>query len=404
MPKDATGGLFSSFITLATLALAVAILKVAQEIMVPIAIAALLAFLLSPLAERFASWGLGKTLSVLATATLGFILITGVGWLVASQVWSLVKQLPKYEENINAKMSKFRAPHTPIALTRVAEMVQRAEQEITDTPSATDTVAKEPVPVRVESTKKNTLDTVSDLALPVLAPLGSAVIVVVFVIAILFCGDDLRDRFIMLVSSTHLREANQVMNDVARRVFRYLTMQLAINACYGTVIGIALALIGVPQALLWGVLSMLLRFIPFLGPWMAAAFPLVVAFAVDPGWTKLIYTLTLYLVAEAVTANVVEVWLYGATTGISALSLLFAAVFWTWLWGPAGLFLSTPLTVWLMVIARHVPALRFLSFFLESRSPRAILRHAEKAANDRASSPPETDPASASRADRSPNR
>jgi len=171
---------------------------------------------------------------------------------------------------------------------------------------------------------------------------------------------------IKVISAGGLNVATQAVDDAAQRVSRYLAMQLVVNATYGIPIGLGLHFIGIPNALLWGLLATLLRFIPFLGPWIAAFFPVVLAIAVDPGSTKLLYTMGIFLVMEVVCNNVVEVWLYGVSTGISNLALMVAAVFWTWLWGPAGLFLSTPLTVCLVVVGKYVPGLKFLSVLLGS--------------------------------------
>jgi hypothetical protein len=178
--------------------------------------------------------------------------------------------------------------------------------------------------------------------------------------------EDLRDRFIRLVGSRDLHRTTQALGDAAERVGRYLLMQLLVNAAYGIPIGIGLWLIGVPNPLLWGMLSVVLRFVPFIGPIIAAAFPLALSIAVDPGWTMLLWTAALFIVLELISGNIVEPWLYGASTGLSSIAILAAAVFWTWLWGPVGLLLSTPLTVCLVVLGRHVPQFGFLNVLLGS--------------------------------------
>jgi PAS domain-containing protein len=185
-------------------------------------------------------------------------------------------------------------------------------------------------------------------------------------VAMLLGREDLRDRFIKVVSSGQLNLATEALDDAARRVSRYLLMQLVVNASYGIPIGLGLYFIGIPNAPLWGLLATLLRFIPFLGPWIAASFPVVLSVAIDPGWTMIIATLALFVLMEIISNNIIEVWLYGAGTGISNLALLVAAIFWTALWGPVGLVLSTPLTVCLLVLGRHMPGLRFLSTLLGS--------------------------------------
>ena len=190
--------------------------------------------------------------------------------------------------------------------------------------------------------------------------------VIVFVIFVLLERTDLRDRFIRLVSHGDLQTSTRVLDDAAERVSRYLLMQLVVNICYGIPVGIGLYLIGVPNALLWGLLATVLRFIPYLGPFLATLFPAVLAFAIDPGWTMLLWVIALFVVIELIIANAVEPWLYGSSTGLSSLAIILAAVFWTTLWGPVGLFLATPLTVCLVVIGRYVPQLEFLGVLLGS--------------------------------------
>ena len=201
---------------------------------------------------------------------------------------------------------------------------------------------------------------------PLIAALATAGLVIVFVIFVLLERTDLRDRFIRLVSHGDLQTSTRVLDDAAERVSRYLLMQLVVNICYGLPVAIGLYLIGVPNALLWGLLATVLRFIPYLGPFLATLFPAVLAFAIDPGWTMLLWVITLFVVIELIIANAVEPWLYGSSTGLSSLAIILAAVFWTTLWGPVGLFLAIPLTVCLVVIGRYVPQLEFLGVLLGS--------------------------------------
>jgi hypothetical protein len=201
---------------------------------------------------------------------------------------------------------------------------------------------------------------------PLIQPLATTGVVVVFVVFMLLKREDLRDRFIRLVGSRDLHRTTQALGDAAERVGRYLLMQLVVNVAYGVPIGIGLWLIGIPNPLLWGMLSIVLRFVPFLGPIIAAAFPLALSIAVDPGWSMFLWTAALFIVLELISGNVLEPWLYGASTGLSSIAILAAAIFWTWLWGPVGLLLSTPLTVCLVVLGRHVPQFEFLNVLLGS--------------------------------------
>ena len=350
--------------------LVVAVLRLASEVLIPLALATLLAFLLSPVVVWFTRRGVPKVFAIIVTVTMFFAVLGALGWVVVTQAINLAERLPDYEQNIRAKIEKVRHPQAPAALSRTTKMLEHLQREI-QAPSPADKPAvpksePAPVPVQVKQPERSPLTLARGLAGPILGPLSVAGIVVVLLVAMLFQRDDLRDRFIKIVSSGRLNLATQALSDAARRVTRYLLMQLVVNSTYGIPIGVALAFIGVPNAVLWGVLATLLRFIPFLGPWVAASFPVALTLAVDPGWRMVLSTLGVFIVMEIVSNNIIEVRLYGASTGISNLALLVAAFFWTWLWGAAGLFLSTPLTVCLLVLGRHVPGLRFLSMLLGS--------------------------------------
>lgn len=361
-----------AFLRLATLVLVIVVLREGQEVLVPIAFAVLLAFLLSPLVVRLVRAGLPKAVAIVATVTLAFGVIGAIGWVVSSQAIGLVRELPKYEQNIQRKISAIKNPDTPGFIARMSGMVTNLRREI-KAPSAEKLAAEQhstdpkPVPVEVQPAEPTPWEVAGDIVRPFLRPLGVTGIVIVFVVAMLFQREDMRDRFMKLVSAGKLTVATQAVDDAANRVSRYLGMQLVVNALYGVPIGVGLYLIGVPNSLLWGLLATLLRFIPFLGPWIAAIFPLTLSIAVDPGWTMFLYTAALFVVMELISNNLIEVVLYGASTGISNLALLIAAVFWTWLWGPAGLVLSTPMTVCLLVLGNYVPGLNFLSMLLGSQ-------------------------------------
>lgn len=360
------------FLQLAAFALVVAILRFAEDVLLPVAFAVLLAFLLSPLVVRLMRWGLPKTVAIIATVVVTFTILGGVGWIVTSQALNLIRELPNYEENIQRKILALKQPHKPAAVSRMAGMIENLRKEL-KSPTEDKIQDRErgvgepkPVPVEVHPVEPTPLELASEIAMPILRPLGIGGIVIVFVVAILFQREDLRDRFIKLVSAGKLNIATDAVDDAARRISRYLGMQLVVNATYGIPVGLGLFFIGIPNALLWGLLATLLRFIPFIGPWIAAAFPLALALAVDPGWTKVMYTMGLFVVMEVVSNNFIEVILYGASTGISNFALLVAAVFWTWLWGAPGLVLSTPMTVCLLVLGMYVPGFKILSMLLGS--------------------------------------
>lgn len=366
---SATG---SGFTKLASFVIVAGVLYVAEEVFVPIALASLLSFLLAPLAVRLGRWGLGKVASVLVVVTLAFAVIAVVGWLVTVQVINLADQLPQYRDNLRAKITALKKPDPDGVLSKASGVVKELEQEINSTAPEEEAALptgqrpQEPVPVEVRSPKQTPLRIIASMAGPILQPLATAGAVAFFVILMLLQREDLRERFLKLVSGGELNVATQAVDDATSRVSRYLLMQLVVNATYGIPIGIGLYFIGVPNAFLWGLLATLLRFIPFVGPWIAAAFPIGLAIAVDPGWTKPLLTIGLFLALELISNNIVEPLLYGASTGVSNIALLMAAIFWTWLWGPVGLLLSTPLTVCMLVLGKYVPGLRFLSVLLGS--------------------------------------
>jgi predicted PurR-regulated permease PerM/GAF domain-containing protein len=360
------------FFTLATVVLVVAILRVAEEVMIPLALALMLAFLLSPIVIWLVRLRFPRTLAV-TIAVVGAMVVLGfVGWHVSNQVIGLLDDLPRYEDNLHKKTAALKKPgstgslaHSIAAFDKIWSDLQAPDQK------ASATAAKTPVPVPVElkSTGNSAFNLARDLLSGLAKPLGTAGVVIVFVVAILFQREDLRNRFIRVISGGHLNIATQAVDDAAHRVSRYLLAQLLVNTGYGLFIGMGLYLIGIPHAPLWGLLATLLRFIPFLGPMIATVLPALLAIAVDPGWNMFFWTLGLFLVVEIATNNVVEPWFYGASTGISTLALLAAAVFWTWLWGLPGLFLSTPLTVCLLVIGHYVPGLKFIGVLLGSEPP-----------------------------------
>ena len=223
---------------------------------------------------------------------------------------------------------------------------------------------KQPVPVEIRQPEASPLNIIQNVIGPLLQPLAATGIVVVFVIFFLFQREDLRDQFIRLAGSGDLQRTTAALDDAVGRLSRYLLMQTAINAIFGVVIGIGLWLIGVPNPVLWGVLAMLLRFVPYIGAVIAAIFPLALALAVDSGWSMVLWTGSLFLVVEPATGQFVEPLLYGRSTGLSAVAVVVSAAFWTWLWGPVGLLLSTPLTLCLVVLGRHVARLEFLDVVL----------------------------------------
>lgn len=366
------------FFTLLTCVIVVGVLRLTEDVTIPVALAFLLAFLLSPLVVRLMKWNVPKPLAIVFTAVLAFSGIATVAWQIASQAVALLDELPRYETNLHQKIEALKKPQVSGSVSHTVVMLEKMWSDLqapsSEAPAAlpadrTGKPGPTPVPVEVHSTTSSPFEMVRDVVLGLFKPLSTAGIVAVFVIAILFQREDLRSRLIRVISGGHLNIAIEAVEDAAQRVTRYLFAQLLVNTCFGVAIGLGLSLIGIPHAPLWGLLATLLRFIPFLGPLIAVVFPLVLAVAVDPGWSMLLWTGVLFLTAEIVTNNLIEVLVYGASTGVSTLALLLGAVFWTWLWGIAGLFLSTPLTVCLLVLSQYVPSLKFLGVLLGSEPP-----------------------------------
>ena len=349
-----------------------------RDVFVPLALAGLLCFALAPLITALRRRGLPRTPAVITVVILAFLGIFAFGFVVAGQVYQLGASLPRYEYNIREKVRSLQssAPGGSL-IERAAEVLRDLRQDIEDatqppteeqgtSPLQPEASEPDPIPVQVRQPDPAPLQMLQTVVGPLVQPLATTGIVIVFVVFMLLQREDLRDRFIRLVGSRDLHRTTQALGDAAERVGRYLLMQLLVNVAYGIPIGIGLWLIGVPNPLLWGMLSVVLRFVPFIGPILAAAFPLALSIAVDPGWTMLLWTAALFIVLEMISGNIVEPWLYGASTGLSSIAILAAAVFWTWLWGPVGLLLSTPLTVCLVVLGRHVPQFGFLNVLLGS--------------------------------------
>jgi predicted PurR-regulated permease PerM len=331
-----------------------AVLYLAREVLIPLATAILLAFLLAPAARRLERWRLGRVPSTLIVVALGFALIGGVGWVAADQAVSLAARLPEYRENIALKIRELRRSPQG-ALGRAAEAIRELESEAAG-------ATREPLPVK--ETPASPLEALGEYLAPVVKPAGTALAVVIFTILMLLHRENMRERLIGLVGAGRINLTTQAMGEAASRVSRYLFMLLVVNACFGIPFGIALYFIGVPNALLWGLLATLLRFIPYAGVWVAVAMPAALAIAIGEDWSMLGWTLGVFALLEAVAVYVAEPILYGRSAGLSAMAVIAAAIFWTWLWGPVGLLLAMPLTVCLAVIGRHVPQLGFLNTLL----------------------------------------
>jgi predicted PurR-regulated permease PerM len=360
----------SALLTLAIIVVVMTGLYFGRQVLVPLALATLLSFALAPVVRWLKRIRIPNVAAVVTVAGLAFLTILAFGSVIAWQLADLAQRLPLYQRNIEAKIEALgESPPGGGMLERATEMmrdlgrkIEEVEQEAEEEASAAEPQPNEPqpLPVVVQRPEPTSTELLRTIVGPLVRPLATAGIVIVFVIFMLLKREDLRDRLIRLMGPRDLPRTSQAMDDAARRVGHYLLMQLVVNVLYGVPIGIGLWLIGLPNPVLWGTLCVLLRFVPYIGPIIAAFFPLALAIAVDSGWTIFLWAAALFIVVELISNNVVEPWLYGASAGLSPVAVIAAAVFWTWLWGPVGLLLSTPLTVCLVVLGRHVPQLAFL--------------------------------------------
>lgn len=356
--------------TFAATAAVVAILYFARDILLPLAIAVLLTFALAPLVSTLRRLGVPKLAAVIACVLSAFAVLAMFSFIVASQIGQVAQNVPTYQANLLEKVRSLKdAGDGNGIVDRISAAIERIGQEIERpeikpaTPSATSPEAKparpQPLPVEIVSSEKP-IELLKNLITPLIGPLATAGLVVVVVIFMLLEREDLRDRFIRLVGYGDLNRTTQALQDAGDRVGQYLLMQLVVNVAYGVPIAIGLWALGIPNAMLWGLLAIVLRFVPYIGPAIAMILPLFLALAVSPGWSLVLWAAALFLVMELIINNVVEPWLYGSKTGLSPLAIIVAAIFWTWLWGPVGLVLSTPLTVCLVVLGKHVPQFEFL--------------------------------------------
>nr|WP_268939229.1 AI-2E family transporter [Paracoccus aerius] len=351
----------------------VAALYFGQAVLIPLAIAFLISFALGPAVHWLVRRGLSRILAVALTMVLVLSVLGAVGTLVGIQMRSLSAELPTYQTTIRSKIEELGARMKgPGILEGAMQTVDTVQKEVAEVVGEGETNAVPPQRVQVVPEPVSPFETALMWLSPLLAPLATAGIVLVFVVLILLDQGDLRDRLLRLLGGNMFRSTD-ALEEASKRISKYLLMQLVVNVTYAIPMALGLWLIGVPGFILWGTLAAVMRFIPYVGPILSAVFPLSLAFAVDPGWNMVLMTAGLILVLELVSNNVIEPMLYGTSTGLSVLSLIAAATFWTAIWGPVGLVLSTPLTVCLLVVGRYIPQLSILETLLGS-SP-ALSRH-----------------------------
>ncbi len=351
-------------LVLALFIAATATLRYAQEFFLPLVLGGLLSFLLSPLVRRLERWRLGRVGAVLATAALAFVLLGGLTYLVTSQFLDLAGSLPKYRSNLISRVASLKTnENNPLrlAVQTISDVTTALNKQ--DVASTTEDKTR-PVRVEIVGDGGGSIQMLVGVLWPVIGPIANMSVVILIVIFMLLAGEDLRDRMIHLVGRGRLRVTTQAFDEAGLRISRYLRAQVMVNTSFGLAIGIGLYFIGIPNAVFWGLLAAVLRFLPYIGPWLAAAFPFALSIAVFQTWSQPALVIGLFIVCELVSNNLVEPWLYGTSAEISPLAVIVSALFWTWLWGGVGLVLATPLTVCLAVAGKYLPDLAFLDLLL----------------------------------------
>jgi predicted PurR-regulated permease PerM len=364
-PAETPG--LTGLLTLAVAVVVVAGLYLGRTVLIPITLAVLLSFLLAPIANLLRRIHLGRVLSVIVAVLLALSIIMALGGLIGAQIAELAQDVPQYASTVRSKIDTVQG----FASAKMNLVIGRLGQQLDPTPKpqpkSTKPGEQKPMQVEVHQPDPTPIQLAERIITPIVDPLSTTAIVLIVAIFVLLQREDLRDRLIRLFGSSDLHRTTAAMNDAARRLSRYFLTQLGINAAFGVITGVGLYLIGVPSPLLWGIIGLLLRFVPYIGAPLAGILPLALAAAVSPGWSMMLWTAGLYAGTEAIMGQVVEPLLYGHSTGLSPFSVVVSATFWTWLWGPIGLILSTPLTLCLVVLGRHVERLEFLDVILGDR-------------------------------------
>jgi predicted PurR-regulated permease PerM len=363
-----TGSLRDRAIGIIAFATVLALLYFGRDVLIPFTVALMLSLLIAPMVRRLRRIGLGRVPSVLVAVLISAFVVVAAAGVLGTQVLHMAASLPQYERNIQQKLRNL----DDMTVGQVNALTSEASRLIESHPmSAESTVASgtsasgaTPIPVELHQPRPLPLQIITKVLASAWVPIESTGIVLVVLVFVLLEHEALRDRFIRVAGGTHIRLTTLALNDAGERLSRFFVSQFAVNLGVGAAIGLGLAVLGVPQATLWGALTTLLRFVPYVGVWLAALLASALAIAIVPGWSLALSALGLFVVVELIASQVVEPHLYGHTTGLSPLSVVVAAIFWSALWGPIGLVLSTPLTLCLLVIGRHIRALRFLELLL----------------------------------------
>src|SRR5580692_965796 len=344
-----------------------ALLYFGRDVLVPVTLAFILSLLIAPLVRALRHIGLGQTLSVLAAVFVLALSFGAIGGVIGSQLVNMAASLPGYERTLELKLETLDRLTMRRVNTFTAEAGRALNRNREPAPLQAlqpDMAAQTPIPVELHEAPANSWQVLQRVLGSIWVPIEMAGIVLVVLVFVLLEQEALRDRFIRIVGGTNIRLTTLVINDAGERLSRFFVSQFAVNFSVGALIWVGLSAIGLPHPLVWAALSTLLRFVPYVGIWIAALCSAVLGAAVDVGWSTAISTLSLFVLVELVASQLVEPQLYGHTTGLSPLSVVIAAIFWSWLWGPIGLILSTPLTLCLLVAGRHIKALSVLDILL----------------------------------------
>lgn len=336
----------------------------ARDILIPVVLAVLLTFVLTPVVTWLQRWYVPKTLAVVAAMLLAVSVILTLGTMVVTQVNQLAGELPRYQATLREKVQHVRDTlGGPGVFTRAVDLFNELDKELArprTSDFATSDDDKRPMPVEIHQPPPGAVQRVVLLTQPLLSPLGTTGIVLLLTLFFLFQRQDLRNRVVRLAGARDIERTTSTLNDAGERLERLFATQVVLNAAFGLIIGSGLALIGVPNAPLWGLLAMILRFVPYVGAILCALLPILLAAAVGPDWSMVLWTVLLFVIVEPLMAQVVEPLAYGRRTGLTPVAVVVSAVFWTWLWGPIGLLVSTPLTLCIVVLSRHIDRLKFL--------------------------------------------
>jgi predicted PurR-regulated permease PerM len=340
-----------------------------KEFLLPLILSILISFLLAPVVSRLERWHFPRVVAVLSVVAVAFALIGGLCSTLSFQGLDLVNSLPKYRDNIHAKWEAIqKGPPGPLnlAFTNVGSMIADLGKV---SASAGGAQKLEPTKVQIVSATDSMFALVKDSLTPVVGPIGEFAVVVVLVVFMLLERKRLRVRFLRLIGHSRIATTTLAVDEAGSKLSGFLLGQLMVNTGFAILLGVGLFLIGIPNAFLWAVLTLVLRFLPYVGLWISAFFPIALSIAISAGWREPLLTLALYGALEVITNNVVEPFVLGGSTGMSPLAIILSALFWTWLWGPIGLLLATPLTACLVVLGRYFPAFYICSVLLAAEPP-----------------------------------